>query len=161
MSNPARAAEVQTNTHLPSHLLPIEQAQVIFDMLCEGCTLDEMYAEHLAFMRETNKDVRPWYAKQRLDEILINRWRYNPDIDEVAVERAYDGDREVWINLTHYERVIVMDRLRAVWNGTRPHRKWPDVEVGNGIIEWAASVGETEQRITNRGRELSGQRSGA
>lgn len=36
---------------------------------------------------------------------------YDTDIDEIAVARALQGDREVWASLTHYERREVMIQI--------------------------------------------------
>lgn len=38
---------------------------------------------------------------------------YEPDVDEVAVARALEGDRLVWDALTHYERREVMLAVHA------------------------------------------------
>jgi hypothetical protein len=42
---------------------------------------------------------------------IADRHAYHPDVDEVAVERALEGDRAVWEGLTHFERREVMLRI--------------------------------------------------
>lgn len=39
--------------------------------------------------------------------------RYDPDDDEVAIERALQGDRGVMENLSFYERQVVMQKIVA------------------------------------------------
>jgi hypothetical protein len=143
-----RPLRVQDDTYIPLGVIPQEQSQVLFDMLEAGCTKEELYEEQFQFMRLSNKSVVRAHARAKIDEFLLNLWRFSPHIDEVAVERAYDGDREVWLTLTHYERQIVLDRLLALLQGGVPHRKWPDIEQGVGLTQWADSVGENHERVS-------------
>jgi hypothetical protein len=141
----------QTTTFIPQHLLPRERAQEIFDMLDAGLPMDEIYDDQRQYMKTlwNGHNSRPSrdHAKQRVNTLLLNKWRYCPDLDEIAIERAFDGDREVWIALTHYERQEVIDRLYELWHACKRHRKWPDDEC-SGIGPWARSVGESPRRIT-------------
>lgn len=84
---------------------------------------------------------------------------WDPDIDEQAVYRAFMGDEEVWIALTHYERLQVVEKLIAVYE-TKKHPRWPELDGVEAVHEWARKVGEDPGRIANilnkrRSRELA------
>jgi hypothetical protein len=143
-----RPLKVQEDTSLPKGIIPREQSQVLFDMMDAGCTKEELYEEQYQFMLLSNQGVVRAHARAKVDYFLLNLWRFSPDIDEVAIERAYDGDREVWLTLTHYERRIVLDRLLELLESGQPHRKWPDAEQGIGLTQWANSVGESHERVS-------------
>ena len=44
-------------------------------------------------------------------KILANPTAFSRDVDDVAVDRAFGGDPDVWANLTHLEKRIVLARV--------------------------------------------------
>jgi len=76
--------------------------------------------------------------RQLLDPLM------DPIDDEVAIARALAGERAVWDNLTHYERLRVRFLIRVRMDAT-----------GSGLADWCRSVGEdflTVQRYILRSR---------
>ena len=65
----------------------------------------------------------PWRTVTVRD-VVSNPERYDPVVDEVAVRRAMDGDREVWQNLTHHERRQVLLLVKARWDDDRAEEEW-------------------------------------
>jgi len=79
---------------------------------------------------------------------------YDTFIDEVAVDRAYGGDRAVWVALTHYERQACVDRLLGRALAGLTHYGWPNLVAAEQGCElgwlglWAEQVGEDPKRFT-------------
>lgn len=75
-------------------------------------------------------------------------------IDTVAVDRAYGGDRAVWVALTHYERQACVDRLLGRAQAGLTHFGWPNLVAAEQGPElgwlglWAEQVGENPKRFT-------------
>lgn len=94
-------------------------------------------------------------ARWTVDRILADVDAFDTHIDDVAVTRAYQGDKPVWGALTRYERKacldLVMDRALA----GRTHMCWPGVPaLANGaepgwVGLWAVAVGERPQRLVD------------
>ena len=92
--------------------------------------------------------------------------RYDTDIDEVAVQRAYEGDQGAWLALTHYERRACIDRLMERGLAGKGHVRWPElpaVEAGRvpdgerGWLDlWCECVGEDHAKF---GKMLNRRRS--
>jgi len=78
---------------------------------------------------------------------------YDTYVDEVAVDRAYGGDRAVWVALTHYERRACVDRLLSRALGGLSHKGWPNLVAAEAGCElgwlglWAVAVGEDPRRF--------------
>jgi len=78
---------------------------------------------------------------------------YDTYVDEVAVDRAYGGDRAVWVALTHYERQACVDRLLGRALAGLSHKGWPNLVAAEPGCElgwlglWAQSVGEDPRRF--------------
>ena len=74
-------------------------------------------------------------------------------IDDVAVDRAYGGDKAVWVALTHYERRACVDRLLGRALAGLSHKGWPNLVASESSCElgwlslWALSVGEQPRRF--------------
>jgi len=79
---------------------------------------------------------------------------YDTFIDEVAVDRAYGGDKAVWVALTHYERRACVDRLLSRALAGLSHKGWPNLGAAGFGPElgwlglWAEAVGENPRRYT-------------
>ena len=92
-------------------------------------------------------------------------YRYDTDIDEVAVQRAYEGDQGAWLTLTHYERRACLDKLMERGLAGKGHVRWPElpaVEVGwvelGWLDYWCEAVGEDQykfRRMLNRRRNAA------
>lgn len=140
-----------------------EKVERIFQMHREGKTVEEI-GKAIAIRDRYVKPNRE--LAERVIREGVARWDWVDD--EVAIARAYGGDREVWKNLTHYERNAVM-HLMAENSEENPHplavglRRsantntaiadlYVDAETSgstsvNGYVEWALAVGEEPLRI--------------
>lgn len=73
--------------------------------------LDQRWPER-AIVDEVFGCLTPEHTKA-VRGVLADPHAYHPDVDEVAVARALQGDRDVWEGLTHYERREVMLTIHA------------------------------------------------
>lgn len=96
----------------------------------------------------------PYNPLPIINRIAADINRYDTDIDEVAVQRAYEGDQAAWLTLTHYERRACLDRLMERGLAGKGHVRWPDLEaVEVGWVElgwldyWCEAVGEDQNRF--------------
>ena len=107
--------------------------------------------------------------------IIADAHGYDTDVDEVAVDRALQGDRAVWLSLTHYERREVMIRIHtrleqeraenredlAGFPGDRWSRKkgWPYIAPHERTPEWAEllaeSFGWTARRLGQEAKDYA------
>lgn len=75
-------------------------------------------------------------AGYRFPQEYLSSPLYDPIDDEVAVARAYAGDKAVYATLTHYEKARVRGMVRAAMDA-------PDQDVdGCNLVQWCARVGE-------------------
>jgi len=84
------------------------------------------------------------YSQEHLSSPL-----YDPIDDEVAVARAFAGDRAVYATLTHYEKVRVRQLVLAEMNTAEPGL------VGGNLAQWCRRTGEdvgTMRRFIERAR---------
>jgi hypothetical protein len=78
---------------------------------------------------------------------------YDTHLDEVAVQRAYEGDRDAWVALTHWERKECVHRIISRAALDKTHVRWPalpvhrDYDVSGWLWEWATAVGESPRRF--------------
>jgi hypothetical protein len=93
-------------------------------------------------------------VRRVIERIAADVNRYDTDVDEVAVRRAYEGDQAAWLALTHYERRACLDRLMERGLAGKGHVRWPElpaVEFGRSELGWldywCESVGEDQQRF--------------
>ena len=70
------------------------------------------------------------YSQEHLSSPL-----YDPIDDEVAVARAFAGDKAVYATLTHYEKARVRHMVRAVMDT-------PDQFPDTNLAQWCRRVGE-------------------
>jgi len=122
------------------------RAQLIVDALRKG-------TPPLAIGKRLDKR-NPYNPLPIINRIAADIDRYDTDIDEVAVQRAYEGDQACWLTLTHYERRACLDRLMERGLAGKGHVRWPElpaVEVGRvelGWLDyWCEAVGEDQQRF--------------
>ena len=89
--------------------------------------------------------VRLAEAGFRFSQEHLSAPEYDPIDDQVAIDRAFAGDRAVFANLTHYEKQKVRQKVRNVLDG--PQRELE----GNGgpitLADWCRMVGETENVV--------------
>jgi len=140
---------------LSANLPTPQRAQIIVDALRKG-TLPLTIGRRL--------DPRnPWNLLPIINRIAADINRYDTDVDEVAVQRAYEGDQGAWVGLTHYERRACIDRLMERGLAGKGHVRWPDLEaVEAGRYElgwldyWCECVGEDQHKfrqMLNRRRD--------
>ena len=121
------------------------KAQTIVD-----CARSGMTSQQITVAIRGHNDP---HEQHMVERVLQDVDRFDTDVDDVAVARAYGGDRPVWDALTHYERRacidLVMDRALA----RKTHKCWPGLpptELGRGLGWlglWACEVGEQPERM--------------
>lgn len=57
--------------------------------------------------------------------VLADPEMYDPHVDEVAVERAFHGDRDTWDAMTHYERAALVDLVIEKAESGATNSGWP------------------------------------
>ena len=57
--------------------------------------------------------------------VLSNPKMFDPHIDEVAIERAFHGDRVAWNAMTYYERAALTDLVIERTNQGATNSAWP------------------------------------
>jgi len=134
------SADISINLPAP------ERAQIIVDGLRKGHTVRTISR---SIDKENRVDIR-----RTIQRIAADVDRYDTDVDEVAVQRAYEGDQAAWLALTHYERRACIDRLMERALAGKGHVRWPllpAVEAGRvpdgerGWLEyWCEAVGEDQ-----------------
>ena len=122
------------------------RAQHIVDGLRKG---DSPRTISRSIDKKNRVDVR-----RVIDRIAADVNRYDTDVDEVAVQRAYEGDQGAWLTLTHYERRACLDRLMERGLAGKGHVRWPELPaVEKGWVElgwldyWCEAVGEDQNRF--------------
>lgn len=107
-----------------------ERTQKIVDLARKGYT-----------SLEIRKIVYPGGRHNRyhtgVSKIMANPEMYDTYIDEVAIERAWMGDREVWENMTYWERLVLVTKIEEAYYAGRPHPRYP----GSRPVGWGASQG--------------------
>jgi len=122
------------------------RAQHIVDALRKG---DSTRTISRSIDKKNRVDVRRVIERIKAD---VNR--YDTDIDEVAVQRAYEGDQACWLTLTHYERRACLDKLMERGLAGKGHVRWPELpavefsrsELG-WLDYWCEAVGEDQDRF--------------
>ena len=122
------------------------RAQHIVDALRKG-------TPPLAIAKQLDRK-RPYNLLPLVNRIKEDVDRYDTDIDEVAVQRAYEGDQAAWLTLTHYEQRACLDRLMERGLAGKGHVRWPELPaVMPGWVElgwldyWCEAVGEDQARF--------------
>lgn len=140
-----------TSTRLPLHPPPVEFARFVKDRIHEGWSvleiLDDYTDEFLSDMPPYKRHRRRDNARRWITLAVENPRAWDPDLDEIAIERAYDGDKEVWLGLSHYERQECLDRLIYAYDNHPFHRAWPNLTMIDGMSSWSRSVGEPQDRV--------------
>ena len=79
---------------------------------------------------------------------------YDTYLDEVAIQRAYCGDKDAWVALTHYERKECVYRIISRASLNKTHVRWPGLPVHKDksnvpgwLDEWANAIGERPHRF--------------
>jgi hypothetical protein len=108
---------------------------------------------------------RPYNPLPIIKRIAADVNNYDTDVDEVAVQRAYEGDKGAWVGLTHYERRACLNRLLDRGLAGPGHVRWPElpaVEAGKtelGWLDyWCEAVGEDQfrfRKMLNRRRNAA------
>jgi hypothetical protein len=99
------------------------------------------------------KVVWPQHPERKrvvVESILSDPEKYDTHIDEVAVERAFRGDRKVWANMTHYERRALIDKVEEHYNADRGNPRWPEAHTqGQGAVGYGlgAPIGEQKSWV--------------
>ena len=125
------------------------RAQIIVDALRKGHNTRTI-------AKSIDRNDRP-DLRRTIQRIALDVNRYDTDIDEVAVQRAYEGDQAAWLTLTHYERRACLDRLMERGLAGKGHVRWPGlpaVEAGRvpdgerGWLDlWCECVGEDHAKF--------------
>jgi len=123
-----------------------ERAQLIVDALRKGTPT-------LVIGRRLDHR-NPYNPLPIINRIAADVDRFDTDIDEVAVQRAYEGDQAAWLTLTHYERRACLDRLMERGLAGKGHVRWPDLEAVEAtryelgwLDYWCEAVGENQDRF--------------
>jgi hypothetical protein len=85
--------------------------------------------------------VRLNEAGYRFSQEHLSSPLYDPIDDEVAVARAFAGDRAVYATLTHYEKVRVRNLVRAEMDTPEPDLS------GCNLAQWCRRVGEDADMV--------------
>jgi hypothetical protein len=93
-------------------------------------------------------------VRHQVEHIVADVDNYDTYLDEVAIQRAYCGDRDAWVALTHYERRECVYRIISRASLNKTHVRWPGLpvhkdksNVDGWLEEWAKAVGETPHRF--------------
>lgn len=147
------SAPCRVSTKQPLNIPDPELMAFVIERVREGWEvidiLDDLTAEYFSLMPSGMRHDRRDTWRRIIKSAIEAPHHWDPAIDEVAVERAFDGDQEVWVNLSIYERAICLDKLVYVYEHTKPHRQWPHLPSRDGVSAWAAKVGEPHDRIPN------------
>ena len=141
---------------LKSRLPNPERAQLIVDALRKG-------TPPLVIGKQLDRR-NPYNPLPTIGRIAKEVDAYDTFIDEVAVDRAYGGDRAGWVALTHYERRACVDRLIGRALAGMSHKGWPNLVAAESSCElgwlslWAVAVGEKPRRFI---KILTDRRNGA
>jgi hypothetical protein len=88
---------------------------------------------------EIRKVVYPGNRHNRyhtiVNKIIANADMYDTYIDEVAVERAWMGDRAVWEAMTNYERQALVSKIEEAYYAGKPHPHYP----GSRPVGWGSN----------------------
>lgn len=148
-------SKAQEETLLPNQLIEPDEARFIKERWLEGWSMQDILNDAGEEFITPLKSQYSTYERS----LMRDRWRRNirkflkdprvwdPDIDEQAVYRAFMGDREVWIGLTHYERYQVVKMMEPVFNNEMHHPRWSSISGQEGVHEWSRKVGEPADRI--------------
>lgn len=141
--------KVPDRTHMPTRLLDPEEARFVKRCWREGWSRREAVNDCAReFMTPGVSDrVEKDRFRRVVEKFYSDPRRWDPDIDEQAVFRAFMGDRQVWQDLTYYERSEVFRRLIAIYLGHGHHPRYPDRSGLDGIHAWAEKVGEPTDRV--------------
>ena len=122
-----------------------KRAQFIVDSARKGHTARRITVDIAGHNRV---DVRA-----TVDRVLADVDSYDTFVDDVAVDRAYQGDRAVWVALTRLERRAVVDRVTGRALAGKDHMNWPGLRAADAGCElgwvglWAEAVGEHPRRM--------------
>ena len=122
------------------------RAQNIVNLTRQGLT-------HKQITNKVCDKTNHLYISGLVARIMSDVDSYDTDVDDVAVDRAYQGDPEAWRACTRYERAACVNLVMGRALAGKDHRRWPGLrptEHGgeNGwLAEWALSVGEKPTRI--------------
>jgi len=100
-----------------------ERAQTIVDLHRKGYSSIEIRRKLCP--NRPNRDMKV------VTNVLKTPDLYDTYIDQVAVDRAWMGDRKVWESMTHYERKAMMDRVFMFYDNDWLHPRFPGVRAVN------------------------------
>jgi hypothetical protein len=134
---------------IPLPKLPsVERAQFVVDAWRDGQTVLEI-----------TKGLSGWnntVIREFVERVVADVDNHDTYLDDVAVQRAYEGDKDAWAALTHYERRECVYRIISRASLNKTHLRWPLLPVlttaGPGgvlgwLAEWAMAIGEDPHRF--------------
>jgi hypothetical protein len=101
-------------------------------------------------IREIARDLVGSYdavTREFVTRVAADVDNYDTYLDEVAVQRAYEGDGDAWVALTHFERKECVYRLISRAALDKTHLRWPGLPASVWLGEWASAVGESPRRF--------------
>jgi hypothetical protein len=144
---------VRQRTKIPRRLPDYDNVLFVYERAVEGWSvieiLDAYTDEFLSTLQPSRRHRQRDLARYWIREVVEDPRPWDPRLDEIAIERAYDGDAEVWLGLTYYERRECLDRLVFTYDNKTNHRMWPHLPVVEGFGQWCRKVGEPQDRVPN------------
>jgi hypothetical protein len=140
-------------TKLPQNMPDYERASFLKKRLAEGWSNSEILDDYVrvfyANADKTTRKLRRDAFGRLLHRVRREPERWDPDMDEVLIDRAYMGDKTAWLSLSHYERRECLERLYRTYETAAEHPRYPGLDAGRGCAAWEREVGEVPTRVAD------------
>lgn len=146
-------------TILPLKLIDEDVCDLFRSTMAEGLSIPEAVEEAMAYLGYTSengyKSNAIWTRRRKLERwaqsVYEDPVRWDPYLDEVAIERAMAGRLDAWLALTHYERRECLRRLYEHDQSGVPLPHWPELTAREGVLAWAHLLNESTGRVYTYG----------
>lgn len=135
-----------------------EEVELICEMLDRGYPVDQITKAVIEYMQPFPARNAHHYhekAERHVLAVQADRWNWCTHRNPLTMQLAFEGNKDAWDSLNHYERRDVVLRLQYHMDNGIPHPKFSDLPIlnlneGSGLTAWCSSVGlEDPQHITN------------
>lgn len=150
----AGAKHIRPETQIPTKFPEKELAEFLLGRMAEGWEDHEIIDDYADEFLNTPMRTRDRANARARAKLWLRNFRddpraWDPYMDEMAIERAYMGDPEVWLTLTHLERQECLERIIGLQDRFMPHPKWPGKDARQGVVAWLDLMGEPHDRVAN------------